>query len=212
MNDAAPSTVRRSVLLHRALASSIESLAPPADGRELIAHVAARIALEHGVAMTVLAEVDALTTKIVLLRIQYEAVVRALWIYFAADDQIVDRLLNAIAERFEKDPDLPSVGAMLDGITEHAPPTVGPMLQQLKSNLWRPMNSFVHTGIMPMKLALRDSPFAAIDDNLRNSNGLSLIAAMLIAFSSGDSGLTARIRDIQLEYRDCQPPLRSAPA
>jgi hypothetical protein len=203
--------LRRSALLHGALASAVESVQPRDDGRELVAQLTARIALEHGVAMTVLAEVAALSSKIALLRVQYEALVRALWIYFSADDSYIENIILALDQPFEKDPDLPPISSMLSAISADAPRAVGPMLQQLKGGAWRPMNSFIHTGVMPIKIALSDPQSTAIDNTLRNSNGLSLTAAMLIAYSSGDPNLTRKIRELQMEFLDCQPPLlRSA--
>jgi hypothetical protein len=211
MTDGQEAILIRTARLQREIAAALEHVAPNDDAREFLAQLCARISLGHGVAMTTLAEVDALTSNIAMLRIQYEAVVRALWIYFAANDAYVDSLFDALPERFKKDPELPNIATMLAEITEHAPPAVGPMLQDLKTGAWRPMSSFVHTGIMPMKLALSDPRPDSAHDNLRNSNGLSLTAAMLIAYSSGDSNLTRRIRDLQLQFLDCQPPLREAP-
>ena len=42
---------------------------------------------------------------------------------------------------------------------------------------------------------------------LRNSNGLSTMAAMIIAMLSGNSQVARGIRDIQVAHLDCLPPL-----
>lgn len=42
---------------------------------------------------------------------------------------------------------------------------------------------------------------------LINANGLTTMAAMLMAILSGDSNLTREVRQIQFSYLDCLPPL-----
>ena len=60
--------------------------------RSALAGAMARIAMEHGMAILALMHVDSVTSMIAMLRIQYEAVVRALWLFFCASDERIGRL------------------------------------------------------------------------------------------------------------------------
>ena len=95
---------------------------------------------------------------------------------------------------------------MLTALDRDAPPSVGSMLRQLKDGAWAPMNSYVHAGILPLQQMVRGYPPDTSENNLRNANGLTFIAAMLIAVASGERELPKKIRDLQLAYQDVQPP------
>lgn len=166
------------------------------------------IAIEHGISQRVLLSMDSLSSAIALLRVQFETVTRALWLLFAASDHRIDRLAELIAGRSLKElPKAPSMDEMLAALTKSAPPEIARMLGELKKSAWGPLNSYVHGGIHPLMQAHHGyAPEYAIQ-SLRNANGLSAMAAMLIAVLSGDPEKTRRVREIQLAHLDCLPPL-----
>src|SRR5262245_2764438 len=65
------------------------------------------IALEHGYSIRALIELDHLTSAIALLRIQFEAVVRSLWVHFAASEEWASKLAALIESRSLKEPAAP---------------------------------------------------------------------------------------------------------
>ena len=130
-----------------------------------------------------------------------------MWLYFSAEADWLDRDGTAIATKSLKDPEYPSVTKMLELLEQDAPVTIASMLAPLKAGAWGPMNSYVHTGILPMHEMLGSAPPTVAEKNLLNVNGLSTMAAMLIAVVSGDSERTGSVRAMQFEFRDCLPPL-----
>jgi hypothetical protein len=205
----AASVIDRSAALYRDLAVALDRDFGNLEPRPVVAGSMARIAMEHGMAILALMHVDAATSMIALLRIQYEAVVRALWLYFCATDSLLDKYAEAIDRKSLKDPPLKTITDMLAALDRDAPPTIGQMLRQLKDGAWGPMNSYVHAGILPLQLMLHGYPPDTAEHNLLNANGLTTMAAMLIAIGSGDRALTGKVRVFQLTYRDCLPPLTS---
>lgn len=206
-NAEASDLLNRSSTLYRRIAEILDHDGEHDHAGAILAEVTARITITHGTAILALMPTGATTSMIALLRIQYEALVRALWMFFSADDPWLERYITAIAGKSLKDPDYPSVAKMLEQLEPAAPPDVASMLGLLKTNGWGPMNSFVHTGILPMYHMLGDPPPTVAENNLLNANGLATMAAMLIAVISNDPHRTRAVRDLQLQFRDCLPPL-----
>jgi hypothetical protein len=76
-------------------------------------------AVEHGLAIRLLISAEQFASAAALLRVQFETVVRAIWLHSNA--------LGAAAPV-----DTPKVQDMLDAIDRDAPPQVGTMLRDLK--------------------------------------------------------------------------------
>jgi len=150
-------------------------------------------------------------SAIALQRLQFEAMVRALWLHDVATDAWIDRYFAAVKVNPMKDPNFsPSVGEMLEALstTCHAPAVR--MLVALKDAAWGPMNSYVHSGIHPVLRQHVEFPSEYAVQVLRNSNGLAGMAATLTAIMIGDAGIATRVRDAQLAHIDCLPPISPA--
>jgi len=136
------------------------------------------------------------------------AVVRAMWLHYSATEERVSKLSDLISARSLMEPaNAPGVADMLDSIEQTAPPVVGKMLRDLKEGAWGPLNSYVHGGIHPVMQVHRGYPLEYAVQTLINANGLTTMAAMLMAISARDSNVTREVRQIQLNYLDCLPPL-----
>lgn len=171
----------------------------------------AGIAIEHGSAICQLADGEATASMVVLLRVQFEAVVRAIWLLHGATDEFIERVAGALRAGTVKDfNNVPDMDSMLTSITGKAPADVVSMLTELKRGAWKPMNSFVHSNVLPLQHAVRERPTGFVSNTLTNANGLSFLAAMAIGVCSGDHRVTLTLRDVQVAYRDCLPPLRPA--
>ena len=80
-------------------------------------------------------------TGFALVRLQFEAVVRAIWILECAKDDWVKRFVTPMADgQLEEPVQGPPVPAMLSAIAMKAPVIAG-MLSQLKEHTWEPMHS-----------------------------------------------------------------------
>jgi hypothetical protein len=212
MPDLLQSILEQSSALLDALNTHLDQATLDGSSRSQLTHAAAEIALEHGQSICFLVAGNALTSAIVLLRTQFEAVTRTLWLHYAATDDWVAKYLASVPPGSQKDPNqTPAMDEMLKSIGATAPAAVGRMLTGLKQGAWASLNSYVHTGLQPMlKYHLGHAPEYAIQ-TVRNANGLSVMAAMVIAMLTGNRDVTRIVRDIQLRHLDCLPPL-AAPA
>lgn len=84
------------------------------------------------------------------------------------------------------------------------------MLNEFKGVSGKAMNSFVHCGIHAVNRHDSGYPIHLIIQILQNSNALSIMGGMLLGILSGDKTASNRISKIQLEFKDCLPPLKSS--
>lgn len=202
----------RSAELHRALHAALADADLDDSIHTWLTVSTSQIAIEHGISICMLVDTGHLTSAHALFRTQFEAVVRALWLCFAATDEWIDRYMTAVTANPMKDPNCsPGMDEMLKDIAREAPPVIAPQLLELKQGIWGPLNSFVHTGIHPAALQQTGYSLATTLDAVRNANGLSAKAATVIATVVDDEPLASRIRDIQLAHLDCLPPLVTPP-
>lgn len=100
---------------------------------------------------------------------------------------------------------------MLADISKNAPAAIAPQLTKLKEHAWGPLNSFVHSGVHPTTLQRVGYPLPAVTGTIMNSNALTILAFATIAVFTADKGLMKRLSGLQLQYRDCLPPLEPPP-
>lgn len=107
------------------------------------------ISFEHGIGVTSLLVAGLPTQAMILLRSQFEAVVRAYWLLFIATNHQVWKLKFSYTfeEQFESDT-CPMISEMLDKLSKAdlpAKPVIYHLCQFKKYHL-KQLNSFVHTG------------------------------------------------------------------
>lgn len=177
--------------------------------RSKLAQSMSGIAWEHGVSLRSLVGAGLCTSATALMRLQFEAVLRSIWLYYAASDPWIARFTTPNAPgNTNETTRSPSVDDMLKELEKDAPQPVADMLRQLKQDHWKPMNSYVHGGIHAVvNFGVGYKP-AFLLQIIRNSNGLSTMAAMVGAMLSGDPRLTGQMKTIQLAFLDCLPPLQ----
>ena len=168
----------------------------------------ASTALEHGIAILSTVQGGQLASASVLLRAQFEAVTRALWLHYCAEDRWIEDYFTTLRDNPARDPSNKiKMDEMLVVLHSRAPAAIARMLQPLKQSAWGPLNSYVHSGIHAVLHQHVDMTEDFADSTLRNGNGLAGMAAMLIAVSSGESDLIHAVAQIQLDHLDCLPPL-----
>jgi hypothetical protein len=181
--------------------------------RELLTQGTIGTTLEHGISIVLLVEANQLASASVLLRAQFEALVRALWLHFAADDAWIEKYFAALQADPSKDPgNSLSMDKMLQHLAAKAPRGIASKLQPLKDAAWGPLNSYVHSGIHPIvhQHAGVSVEFALATQ--RNANGLTGMAAMLAAEAFGDQRQVLSVLDAQYAHLDCLPPISPAAA
>jgi len=181
--------------------------------RDLLTQGTIGIVFEHGISIIVLVEANHLASASVLLRAQFEALVRALWLHYVADDAWIEKYFAKVQADPRKDPNISrGMDDMLKDLAEKADPAIARKLVPLKDGAWGPLNSYVHTGIHPIvQQHVGYSPDFAMP-TLRNSNGLTGMAALLAADLSGSRPMMMAVIGIQHAHADCLPPFNPTPA
>ncbi|EYS98169.1 hypothetical protein CF68_22400 [Cupriavidus sp. SK-4] len=170
------------------------------------------VAIEHATALRALITVGLPTSAVSLMRLQFEALTRAMWLLYAASDMAIDKLqapLTLESEQAAKN--LPGVSEMIKQIGmragQGAPTAAHQMLSHFKDVSWNAMNSFVHGGIHPLRRTADGFPFQLVLQVLRNSNGLTTMTGMTLAILTGDEAITKPMSKVQSEFADCLPDL-----
>lgn len=171
---------------------------------------AACVALEHGRALRVLVAQGLSTAALSLLRLQHEALTRAVWLLYAATDLAVDKLAATLSKETEAAANkLPMLADMLKQLADK-PAAAQPLqgLQAFKDNNAAALNSFVHGGIHALHRHAQGFPEPLVIGALRNCNGLILMIGMMLAVLAGSQPMVRRVSRLQVDFAaDLPPPL-----
>ena len=169
------------------------------------------ISLEHGNAMRILIKNRQLNSAIALLRLQYESLVRSVWIYYLASNDFIYQLNQELSEEYRKlDNKMPTINEMLDKIDEYAdneklPKKISVLLHEFKNNLLKYLHSHIHSGTLAFSREKTGYPVILIMQILQNSNGLVHFMNTLIATILKDDELLIQLIEFSYEYRECFP-------
>lgn len=159
------------------------------------------VAMEHAAALHTLIAVSYGTSAASLMRLQFEALTRALWLLHAASDREIDKLLAPLSVESEQAAKkLPGLSKMIEEIglqVGKAPAAAHQMLLHLKDVSLGAMNSFVHGGIHPFRRTANGFPIQVALQVLRNSNGLLTMTGMTLAVLTGNPAITKPMSAIQ---------------
>ena len=170
------------------------------------------IAMEHAAAIQTLMALQLPTSAIGLMRLQFEAITRAMWLLYAANDAAIDKLLAPLTLQSEQAArHLPGASEMIEQIGKRvgqdAPPAAHQMLSHFKDVTWHALNSFVHGGIHPLRRSADGFPVDLALQVLRSSNSLTTMTGMTMAVLTGDEAVAKPVRKIQPAFADCLPDL-----
>lgn len=170
--------------------------------------VAARLSTEHARgARLLLLEALAPQSGTALLRLQFEALLRAVWILHCATDDHVRKLTASLTETSEQEAKrLPGPSEMLERVIASTPVGLHDPLVQFHRSSWRALNSYVHAGIHPMARASGGFPIDMAEQITRLSNGLVHLAYRLQASLLGQAQVDAVTRAWP-QFRDTLPPI-----
>ena len=91
------------------------------------------ISLEYANSARLLIEAGNFTSAIGLMRLQYEAIVRAVWLLYAASDTAVSKLaVELTLESEQKASNMPILSVMLKQVNDKAPKQATQMLNEFK--------------------------------------------------------------------------------
>lgn len=198
----------RSDELHAQILELLDGVPAYPGIRHEVALVACGMALEHALSLRLLVRAECYTSALSMMRLQYEALTRSVWLLYAATDLQVETLASPLtldAEHAAKK--MPMFAAMLDQIVKTAPDPASRMLLNFKEVTYHAMNSFVHSGIHPLRRHSEGYPLKLVEDVLRNSNGLNMMTLQVGTILSGHSRFYGAIRTAQEEFHQILPGL-----
>ncbi|WP_339515071.1 DUF6988 family protein [Pseudomonas sp. RL_15y_Pfl2_60] len=180
------------------------------DDRCVACETLCTISMQHGFSLLMLSHVGNNISAASLLRLQFESLIRALWVLYVASDTALSKLTGELSvEALKVANKLPSVSEMIKALSraEGFPPSANEMIKDLQVGLMSEMNSFVHAGIMPFKLQQIGTPEIVTIKNMKHSNAISTMTAMTLAIINTDKNAAVVIRKMQPKFADCLPPL-----
>ena len=200
----------RSELLLQNLIAVIDK--PPYDSSPRIAVSGnlCQMSIEHSAAFRSLAENRMFASSFVVLRAQFETILRAVWALYAATDNHISRISARLAEDTEQSAkNLPQVQDMLASIAgiPHAKVPYD-ALSEFKGSAWRALNSYTHGGIHPLSRMADGYPLELILANVKISNALAIVAAMQFCVLTGINGLQKQLIPLNERFHDCLPSHR----
>jgi len=175
--------------------------------RLVVSDVACSMSLEHWTATRSLLNAGILPSAVVVHRAQFEALLRSIWILYAAPDEHLSKLSAELTVETEQSAkNLPQVADMMAAVNKKGPPQAFEALNRFKENSWKALNSYAHAGLHPIRRHAEGYPVQLIESIARNANGLAILSAMQVAVLSGLQPLQREILDLAAQYPDCMPP------
>lgn len=180
-------------------------LADASDKHQLCS-TACALSIEHASVLRAAFALVAPNSGAALLRLQYEGLLRAAWLLHAANPADVAKLgrsLDLEAEQAAKN--MPGYSAMLEAVLKHAPAGLAAPLEEFNRYSRHALNSFVHTGIHPLRRAQEGFPALLAHRLIAMSNGLLHFAYRMLAVLSGSKRRLDKATNLYLEFADCLP-------
>ena len=149
----------------------------PSSSTSGLSRACSSLSLLHWEASHALFEQSFLPSAMVLHRAQFEAAVRAVWVFYAANPTEVAKLsatLSAEAEQNAKN--MAQVKSMLDTLAK-VPAAQAPYqsLSRFKEASWSALTSFAHAGIHAVQRHASGYPETLVEDIVRNSNAIAVL-------------------------------------
>ena len=174
--------------------------------------MACGMAFEHALSLRMLLRCACFTSAFSLVRLQYEALTRAVWLLYAATDLQVEQLTAPLSLETETSArKMPMFSKMLEEVMRKAPPQASRMLCHFKDVNWHAMNSYVHSGLHPLRRHAEGYPAQLVHGVIRSSNGLSMMTLMTGKVLTGEAGGTGTVRMMQEKYQAVLPDLVQPP-
>ena len=195
--------LNRSALLRQAILSTVDYPLADDSPRLLASMDAALLSLEHADALRTLLQAGMAPSAMALMRCQYEAFTRSVWILHCAGDEQVE-LLSLPPEAGTSEKGLPMLSKMLEAFAEVSElGNMLPHLVELKVHAWSPLNSFVHAGVHAMSRSRDGFPAPLAVNVIRMSNNLSIMAGQHLAILTGVPDLQKNVLRLDETFAEC---------
>jgi hypothetical protein len=105
---------------------------------------------------------------------------------------------------------LPGYLEMLKAVSENAPSGLSAPLAEFNQHSRHALNSYVHSGIHPLRRARDGFPAEMAATLVRFSNGLAHIAYRMLAMLSGSQRRMDKVTRLYVQFKDCVPMSESS--
>jgi len=166
------------------------------------------VAIEHAHSLQSLMSIGNCTSAISLLRLQFDALTRSVWLLWGASEKEVERIMQDLSlDTANADNGLPSHVEMIKQIDGKAPAEATRMLSEFRDLTWKASSSYVHGGIHAMNRHGEGYPLQLLEQILISSNGLVMLSAVHLSTMTGNIHVVNDITRIRDTYRDIIPKL-----
>lgn len=191
--------VQRSQAFHNAILDALGERVP-ANDRSRITLALCGIAFSHGHGVAAML-VGNPTVAMALVRLNYEALVRANWVLFGADEVWVETFAGTVVDNNE--PDFPRIGTMLDRIAEVPACRLATALSELKQRAWSAMNSYTHGGQRQVARYLGGYDDDMLEEVMRTVNALVWYGARTAFHAGEDEEVGRQLLGVYDAFQDC---------
>lgn len=167
---------------------------------------ACELSIEHAGVLRLGLGAGAPYSAAALLRLQYEAALRAAWLLHMASVEEVARLTAPLDPASGQEaPHAVRAAVMLAQLGGKAPPALVEPLEKFNAFTAHALNGYVHSGHHALQRVSAGFPETLALDVVRNSNGLLHLAYRLIATLTGKKALVEGTTRVFTEFTDCLP-------
>lgn len=168
------------------------------------------MSFEHGASILTLTAHGYNVSAAGMVRLQFEALVRAMWVWFVASDHAVAKFIAPLSkESLQAAKNLPGINEMLKALSksEDVPRAMLEALEDFQRKLLNELHSLVHSGLLPLSLYKVGVPESIQIKTIKHSNGLVMLAGAMMGFLTGVDSIMAEMNKIPPRYKSCLPEL-----
>jgi hypothetical protein len=194
--------------MHTALADAVGELTvDAADQRASVTMDALMVAAQHGEALRALLGLDIGVSGVALLRMQYDALLRAVWALFVATPKDLAALSAPLTPATTRAANkLGLTGQLLEAIERSAAPAdLKRALREVRTSSWDVLNSYVHAALHPLR-RLDSGQEHEMTTALRMSNGLAALTCGLMVVAGRVQARQHDINVVIVSFPECMPP------
>ncbi|NMF96177.1 hypothetical protein GPA27_02045 [Aromatoleum toluolicum] len=204
----------RTTNFHSAVMAHLEELVPYEDQRFVVAFQSGLLAVEHATSALLLNLQGFHTSSCALMRPQFEAHLRGVWLMYAAKDSWVGKLSEPLTEdSARRSNKIPMPAVMFEELRQspEAPQPVVQQLEEYSEVTWRALSSYNHGGLHPLSRVTSGFPAQLVFDVQRNSNAMLALSAQLLTILTGVPSAMEPVRRLHVEFADCLPIIPRPP-
>jgi hypothetical protein len=204
-NSEIETLIKKTETFRNDLIESFNQNALPNNAKSALIADTFEIVLEHSIAINLLISQTLITTALAVFRLQYDALVREVWLLYAASDLEIEKLSVPLSSESAQSINnwIPSTNEMLKQLELKAPAGLYRLLDEFKNYSSKALNSFVHTGIHAIARKKEGFYSGMVILVLKQSNNLVNMAALALSGQYGNEVLINYVLNLHKKHPDC---------